>query len=178
MSDNHPVSPRAVKFFFAFLLVGVFARLSGGEPQDALRFIDEYLARWDEFARGQNSLGTYLRGNKARFEAELSSLLRAGDKNAAGRVVFYAVVQVGGFIDSQSELGREVTKALGAFPLVDGEDGRKMIFAGDLYFWWEMKKRDYPAFALYEEWLKRDFTQNTVLRLYSGVRENEKKGKG
>jgi hypothetical protein len=64
--------------------------------------------------------------------------------------VFCAVVQVGGFIESEPELGREITKIVGPLPLTKGE---KMIFAGDLYFCWDEKQKDSPAFPLYDKWV-------------------------
>ena len=163
-----------MKLIATIFLLGIFGRLFGADPQGSLVFVDDYLGRWDRFAQGDSSLVPYLRDNKKRFEGELVSLLRAGDKNATGRVVFYAVVQVGGFIDADSELGREVTKAFVSLPLTEVKDGEKKIFAGDLYFWFEDRKKDCPTFPLYEEWLKRDFVQNTVLQLYKNVRRNGK----
>jgi hypothetical protein len=164
-----------VRLISIIFLLGIVGRLLAADPNGSLVFVDDYLGRWDRFAQGENSLVPYLRDNKKKFEGELASLLRAGDKNATGRVVFYAVVQVGGFIDVDSDLGREVAKAFGSLPLTEVKDGEKKVFAGDLYFWWQERKKDFLVYPLYEEWLKRDFTRNSVIQLYRNVRENEKK---
>ena len=164
-----------MRLIAVIFLLGIFGRLFAADLNGSLVFVDDYLGRWDRFAQGENSLVPYLRDNKKRFEGELVSLLRAGDKNAIGRVVFYAVVQVGGFIDADSEVGREVAKSFGSLPLTEVKDGEKKIFAGDLYFWWEARKKDFPVYPLYEEWLKRDFVQNSVIQLYKNVRGSAKK---
>jgi hypothetical protein len=164
-----------MKLIAAFLLVGVFGRLFAGAPTADFAFVDDYLARWDKFAQGENEQVPYLRDHKKKFEAELSRLLHSGAKKAIGRVVFYAVVQVGGFIDIDSELGREASKVFGPLPLTDGQNGEKLIFAGDIYFWWESRKRDLPEFSLYTEWEKRDFAQNVAIQMYKSVREQQRK---
>lgn len=124
-----------MKLVVTFLFLGIFGRLFASEPKEPFAFVDEYLGRWDRFAQGENELVPYLRDNKKMFEGQLSSLLHAGEKKAVSRVVFYAVVQVGGFIDVESALGKEVTKVFGPLPLTEGKNGEKNIFAGDLYFW-------------------------------------------
>jgi hypothetical protein len=163
-----------MKFVAAFLLLGVFSRIFGAN--ESFAFVDDYLARWDAFAQGKNELVPYLRDNKTKFERELAALLRSERKKAIPRVVFYAVVQVGGFIDVESELGREVEKGFGNLPLTEGQKGERLIFAGDLYFWWQERKKEFPEFRLYSEWEKRDFSQNVTVRLYKSARENQKKG--
>ena len=61
-----------------------------------VQLVDGYLEKWDRFAQGENQLVPDLRENKVTFEAALAWLLRAGDKRAPARMVFYSVVQVGG----------------------------------------------------------------------------------
>ena len=72
------------------------------------KFVDEYLHAWDRFANGENRLVPYLRDNKKSFENHLTTALVAKDKKAPSRAVFYAVVQVGGFIETDSSLGQAV----------------------------------------------------------------------
>jgi hypothetical protein len=162
-----------MKLLAAFFLLGIFSCVFGAN--ESLAFVDKYLARWDEFAQGNNELAPYLRDNKAKFEEELSALLRSDRKNAVSRLVFYAVVQVGGFIDVDSELGREATKVFGKLPLTEGTKGEKLVFAGDIYYWWEERKKEFPELPLYSEWAKRDFTQNVTVRLFRSARESQKK---
>src|SRR5262249_58644649 len=81
-------------------------------PSD-LELVDQYLATWDRFARGANELVPFLKKNKQAFEAALARLLDAQDRRAAGRLVIYAVVQIGGSIPVDSELGRAAAAVLG-----------------------------------------------------------------
>src|SRR5262249_39487752 len=81
-------------------------------PSD-LELVDQYLATWDRFARGANELVPFLKKNKGAFEAALVRLLNGKDRGAAGRLVFYPVVQVGGSIPVDSDLGRAAAAMLG-----------------------------------------------------------------
>jgi hypothetical protein len=104
----------------------------------------------------------------------LTRLLAARDRRAPARLVFYAVVQVGGFIDADSELGRAANPVLGDdFQIFTNEDGTDTFFAGDLYFWWQDHKNDYDPCPLFEDWQARDFAQSVVIPMYKQVRENE-----
>src|SRR5262245_45341870 len=71
-----------------------------------LQLVDSYLEKWDRFAQGENRLVPELRDSKADFEAALTRLLAAGDKRAPARMIFYPVVEVGGAIPADSELGK------------------------------------------------------------------------
>jgi hypothetical protein len=114
-----------------------------------LELVDGYLQKWDRFAQGENQLVPELRDNKARFEAALADLLIAGDKRAPARMVFYPVVQVGGAIPVESELGNAVAPILGPnFAVTTTKDGQRVYFAGDLYFWWEANRTKFDAYPL------------------------------
>jgi hypothetical protein len=86
-----------------------------GEAQMAtdLKFVDDYLAKWDRFSQGENELVPYIRDNKDSFESTLARILEAKDKRGPARMVFYAVVQVGGSIPLDSDLGKASADALG-----------------------------------------------------------------
>jgi hypothetical protein len=129
--------------------------------------VDVYLEKWDRFAQGENQLVPEFRDTKLGFEAALVRLLAAGDKRAPARMVFYPVVQVGGAIPADSELGKASAALLGSdFPVTTTKDGKRVYFGGDLYLWWEANRAKYDAFALFDDWSKRDFAQTKVIPLY------------
>jgi hypothetical protein len=138
-------------------------------------FIDEYLSNWDSFAQGDNALIDALRRDRVEFEKQLAAALRQKDARAPGRLVFYGVVQVGGFIPLTSPPGQAFRESFGeAVPLSTNEkDGSQSYFAGDLYFWWESHKSEYAAYALYEEWCRRDFAQQVAIPMYEGAAKNK-----
>ena len=139
------------------------------------KFIDNYLKQWDEFAQGANDLAPKLKKDAERFDAELARALVAKDPRAPSRVVFYAVVQVGGFIPADGEIGRPLTEIVsGAVPVFTDKNGQKRYFAGDLFCWWDTQGRQFPQFWLYEEWKSRDFAQETVIPWYRKGCENKK----
>ena len=85
--------------------------------------------------------------------------------------MFYAVVQVGGFVPSESELGRAARPVLGAdFPIVTSDEGDKLLFAADLYYWWLENAQSFDSFPLLEDWLQREFTTSTVIPMYESLR--------
>lgn len=134
--------------------------------------IDTYLAKWDRFARGEKSLAPELKREGPEFAAALERALKAKDKRAPARMVFSVVVQVGGGIPVDSELGRDAAALLGPeFPVVNTKNSR-MYFAGDLYFWWLEHQKDYEPYPLFDEWAKREFAQKTVVPMYKRAREN------
>ena len=157
--------------FFSFFDAGCGSKRS---PDFAL--IDRYLHSWDRFAQGDNSLVTRLNQDKAAFEKHLTDALRKNDNRAPSRVVFYAVVQVGGFIPLASSLGQEFQQRVGnAVPIfTDDKDGSRSYFAGDLYFWWEAHKAQYASFPLYDEWRQREFARNVAIKLYESAVKNRK----
>lgn len=137
-----------------------------------LQIVDEYLLRWDQFATGKNELAPYLRENKSTFEAALTRLMDAKDKRAPARLVFYSVVQVGGFIPVDSELGNSVTSLVGPdLPITTSKKGEKNYFAGDLFFWWQdnANANANEPYPLFEEWLKRDFAQRVAIPMYKSA---------
>ncbi len=178
---------RGTLLHFGFLTF-VLAGCSGGRGPDGdgggpganqgrapvmgdLDAVDAYLEKWDRFARGENTLAPQLREDKAAFEAALTRLLEAKDRRAPGRLVFYAVVKVGGSIIADSELGRACTPILGPdFPVVTRKDGGKNFFCGDLYFWWQDHRGQFEAYPLFEEWKGRDYAQRVAIPMYEAVR--------
>ena len=151
---------------FSFFSFGCAAKDS---PID-FKFIDDYLVAWDQFAQGHNDLIPQLKTNKQEFKTQLAAALNQGDKRAPSRLVFYAVVQVGGFIPYESELGKACEKMVGKEVAVfESKKGDRSYFAGDLYFWWGKKQGDFDKFPLYEEWRQRDFVKKTVIPMYESA---------
>jgi hypothetical protein len=135
-----------------------------------LQTVDDYLSKWDSFANGKNDLAPFLKENKKGFEAALTRMLNAKDKRAPARMVFYPVVQVGGSIPVDSELGKAAATILGAdFPVTTSKDGERNYFAGDLYFWWQDNAKSYEAYPLFEEWRNRDFAKTVVVPMYNAA---------
>jgi hypothetical protein len=101
-----------------------------------LTLVDGFLSKWDRLAQGENDLAPQIKQLTPEFEQALSRLLESRDSRAPARLVFYAVVQVGGYIEADSELGRAAKPTLdGDFNIVTNKDGVDTIFAGDLYHW-------------------------------------------
>jgi hypothetical protein len=139
---------------------------------DPLRTVDAYLETWDAFAQGDESLVPRLRKDKLAFREALAGLLDAGDERAPGRLVFYALVQVGGSIEVHSALGAAARRLLGAdFPTVCEEDepDQPAYFAGDLYFWWKQNSARYARYALLDDWLARDFANEVAIPMYESA---------
>jgi hypothetical protein len=135
-----------------------------------LQTVDDYLSKWDRFASGKNELVLFLKENKKSFEAALTRSLNAKDKRAPARMIFYPVVQVGGSIPVDSELGKAAATILGAdFPVTTSNDGERNYFAGDLFFWWQDNGKKYEAYPLFEEWSKRDFAKSVVVPMYNSA---------
>lgn len=161
------------------LLLMMFSFLFGGcskKPTSDFAFIDLYLTTWDAFARGDNNLAPAIKRNARQFNAELTAALKKADNRAPGRLVFYAVVQVGGFIPLDSELGQAFHERIGdAVPIFTSDkDGKQRYFAGDLYFWWEAHKSEYAPYPLYDDRRQREFTKNVALKLYEGASKTHK----
>jgi hypothetical protein len=98
-----------------------------------LHVVDDYLSKWVRFAQGESELVTFLRDNKGLFEAALTRMLNAKDKRAPARMVFCCVVQVGGAIPADTELGKAAASILGPdFPATISEKGERIYFCGDL----------------------------------------------
>jgi hypothetical protein len=101
-------------------------------------------------------------------------MVNGKDRRAASRVVFYAVVQVGGFIAVDSDLGKASADLLGpAVPVFTARDGTRAYFAGELYFWWLDNRNKYDAYPLFDEWDQRDFAKNVVVPMYKATRKNK-----
>lgn len=153
----------------------VRASMAAAEAEAArdLALVDDYLAKWDRFAQGENALVPFLRDNGGTFEGALTRLLRAGDRRAQGRLVFYVVVQVGGGIPVESDLGKASGAVLGPdFPVNRTREGQRVYFAGDLYFWWQEHRHKYEPFPLFDAWASREFTRTSVVPLYQSLRKN------
>jgi hypothetical protein len=138
-----------------------------------LQLVDDYLAKWDRFAQGDNELVPFLRENKASFEAALTRLLIAKDRRAPARMVFYSVVQVGGAISDDSELGKAAASILGPdFPVTTTKNGERVYFCGDLFSWWQQSGQQYEAYPLFEDWSSRDFAKRVAIPMYKTAREH------
>lgn len=136
-------------------------------PSEDLPLVDSYLEKWDRFAQGENQLAVAINNDRLSFEAALARLLRAGDSRAVARMVFYPVVQVGGSIAVNTELGKASSAILGAdFPVATMQDGRATYFGGDLYLWWEAKRSKFASYPLFDEWIKREFAQTVVIPMF------------
>jgi hypothetical protein len=139
-----------------------------------LQLVDGYLEKWDRFAQGENHLVPELRDNKAAFEAALTRLLCAGDRRAPARMVFYLVVQVGGAIPTESELGKASAAVLGPdFRVTTTKEGERVYFGGDLYLWWEPNRGPHEVFPLFDEWTKRDFAQTVVIPMFRSAAKDK-----
>ena len=138
--------------------------------ETGLKFIDNYLVTWDRFAQGANGLAPQIKADRLRFETELATALKNNDKRAPSRLVFYTVVQVGGFIRYESALGSACEHVVGAeVPIFTSQKKERMYFAGDLFFWWETNKSKFEAYALLDEWRERDFAKSTVIPMYESA---------
>jgi hypothetical protein len=148
----------------------------GSKPSPDFTLIDRYLTIWDQFAQGDNPLGPRIKQDRAAFEQNLADTLAKNDSHAPSRFVFYAVVQVGGFIPLAWPLGQAFQQRVrDAVPIFTNEKDRsRSFFAEDLYFWWEAHKSEYVPFPLYEEWRQRDFAQNVVIKMYQSATKNRK----
>jgi hypothetical protein len=139
-----------------------------------LKLVDDYLDKWDRFAQGDNDLVPFIRDNKDTFENTLTRVLQTKDNRGPARMVFYALVQVGGFIPLDSELGKASATILGPdFPVFTSNDGTRAYFAGELYFWWLENRDKYAAFPLFEEWSQREFAQTVVIPMYKSTCKHE-----
>jgi hypothetical protein len=152
------------------MILSIFG-LGRSGASNTLSFVDDYLRAWDRFAQSDNSLAPRLKADRSKFELQLAKAVESGDSSAPGRVVFYAVVQVGGFIPADSPIGMAFHKRFdGAVPLYkDKENGSESYFAGDLYFWWEAHKTEFASYPLYEQWRTREFTQTGAISMYKGA---------
>jgi hypothetical protein len=134
-------------------------------------FVDGYLARWTQFAQGDNSLASSIKQDQQRFESQLSRLLQDGDPQAPARAVFYTVVQVGGSIPVESELGQAMAPLLGPdFPTITSEAGPPSFLSVDLYFWWLDNASRYQPFQLFDDWSQTEFARNVVIPMYEAAR--------
>ena len=139
-----------------------------------IALVDGFLSKWDRFAQGENDLVPQIKELTPDFQQSLIRLLNSRDPRAPARLVFYAVVQVGGSVDVDSELGRAAKPILGDdFAITTSKDGGGKLFAGDLYFWWHDHKNEFQAYPLFDQWNERDFAKATVVPMYEQIRQNE-----
>ena len=138
--------------------------------QNDIAVVDAYLSKWDRFAQGEEALVPQLREGKNTFESALTRVLRAKDERGPARLVFYPIVQVGGGIPLESELGKAAAEVVGSdCRLTTTKSGARIYFAGDLYFWWKRHGSAFQAYPLFDEWQRRDFAQTVVLPMYEKV---------
>lgn len=156
------------------LALVIFSLFTGGcgskSSSSDVAFIDSYLATWDRFAQGANELAPQLKRDTPQFQRQLAEALTQGDRRAPSRMVFYAVVQVGGFIAYDSDLGRACERLVGSeVSIFTSKNGERSYFAGDLYFWWQRHRAEFESFPLYDEWQQRDFAKRTVIPMYESA---------
>ena len=133
--------------------------------------LDAYLSDWDQFAQGHNELAAELASRAPEFERDLSAALAAQDPRAPSRLVFYLVVQVGGFLPVNTPLGVEAGKLVGpAFPAFKQPGAPDRYFAGDMWFWWVDHRNHFATFPLLDEWANREFARTVVLPMYQQAR--------
>ncbi len=158
------------------MLLSILCVSCSSPPKFDLTFVDEYLEVWDRFAQGDNSLIPRLENDRAKFESELAQAIEHNDLRAPGRFVFYAVIQVGGFIPVDAPLGQAFRRRYGdAVPLfVNEKDGSESYFAGDLYYWWESHMAEFERFPLYDDWRNRDFAQTVAIPMYKGASKHDR----
>lgn len=87
--------------------------------------------------------------------------------------MFYAVVQVGGFVPVQSELGHALQSLLGPeFPTITSGAQPPAFFAADLYCRVLESGSRFRSFALLDTWRARDFARTTVIPMYEKTRSD------
>lgn len=156
--------------------MGLFSWLSSSRrgPTDDAGRVDLYLRKWDEFATGSPDPGYHLGNRFPEFEASLLRMFSTKDPRAPSRFVFYELVQVGGFIEAESPLGRAFTEATnGSCPTTLAGGDVLKYFAGDLYFWWREHAADFTPMPLLDDWLKRAFALRTAIPMYIAVRSSK-----
>lgn len=191
MSDTHRLLERAMPLrllilaliIFSLCIAGCGSKGSSPERTNLLRpqtyevpdfkFIDGYLTTWDRFAQGAADLVPQLNRDAPRFQRQLAEALKQGDRRAPSRLVFYTVVQVGGSIPYDSELGRACERLVGSeVPVFTPDKGGPSYFAGDLYFWWQRHRAEFESFPLFDEWSEREFAKKTVIPMYESAAKN------
>ena len=152
----------------AFILLGAALAMTSVAAPIANE-IDAYLSAWDRFAQGDNSLRPTIREGKERFEASLADALNRRDPAAPSRVVFYSLVQVGGAISVESQLGRAWKAFAGpSFPVARGKEG-STYFAADLYVWWKTHPSPDNELPLLSEWATRDWPKKSLIPMYERI---------
>jgi hypothetical protein len=131
-------------------------------------FIDDFLARFDRFAQGENELLPALRYDIPRFNAEIVLAVHTDPHWATSRAIMYPILQVGGFVPVVSPYGVALASIFrDSGPQPTQLRGEQFYFAGDLYLWWEQERTRYAPFQLYDEWRNRDFARNVVIPRYT-----------
>lgn len=172
----------ALWIIFPFLyarIIGVLSkpaaphRVAGTVASSAaqhIEIIDQYLKTWDEFAQGANEKVAILNANQSTFESALSDALLKRDRRAPGRLVFFAVVQVGVPISCDGKIGRAFRAMVGDSVPTTTDEGKDVYFPADVYFWWQENKSKYDLYPLFEEWSQRDFAKRTVIPMYEKLK--------
>jgi hypothetical protein len=166
-----------MKLLAVFFALGIFGRLFGASDQRTLLFIDEHLARWDRFARGENELVPTIRKDRDEFEKRLLAVMRIDQKQGFPRLVYYLVLQVGAFVPIESEIGKEVLKITESLPQFTDEkkQGAKSIMGGYVYLWWRDRKADFAPYAPLEAWGKREMSGNFI-KMYESMLAKAQRG--
>jgi hypothetical protein len=150
-----------------FLLACVLVVLTGVAKADALDLgpIDSHLAMWDRFAQGDRSLVPKMNETWPRARTALVEALKAKDPRAPSRLVFLMLVQVGGSVPVDSEMGQTWRNHVPDFPAHE-VDSEKVYFAADFYAWWKRNESPQHDLPLLREWLSRDFARTHVIPMY------------
>jgi hypothetical protein len=85
--------------------------------------------------------------------------------------VLYAVVQVGGAIPVNSDLGKVALETLGTdLPVMTTKKAQRVLFSADLYAWWQTHQGEYDHFQTFDDWLQTDFAKDSVLPMYERLK--------
>ena len=152
-----------MRLLIARILLTVVFMTKADEPN--LTAIDSYLTMWDRFAQGDNSLVPKLKESWPVARSELVKALEAKDRRAPSRVVFLVLVQIGGSIPVDSEIGRAWHSYAGEFPSQDLGKGSE-YFAADFYGWWKRNQSPSNDLPLLVEWLSRDLARTKWIPMY------------
>jgi hypothetical protein len=149
----------------AFLMLGMIAPASRAEAPD-LQLVDQYLQTFDRFAEGDESLVPQMKAAWPGAQAQLVGALRARDPRAPSRLVLLMLLQIGGSVPIESDIGRAWREYVGIdFPVHDTKSA-PVYFVSDFYFWWTENRSEKHDIPLLAQWVERDFAKESVLPMY------------
>lgn len=149
----------------AFLMLGMLAPASSAEAPD-LQLVDQYLQTFDRLAEGDESQVPQIKAAWPGAQAQLVGALRARDPRAPSRLVLLMLLQIGGSVPIESEMGRAWREYVGIdFPVHD-TGPTPVYFVSDFYFWWTENRSEKHDVPLLAQWVERDFAKESVLPMY------------